>query len=544
MRRLARLAVLAAFVLALPAAADAGTGDARSGGGTNAYVSPALLAEAKAHPDASFDVIVQGEGRKGSAAVASDVRALGSGNGVGVLRRQFAAIAGVAAELTGKQILKLAEKKGISAITEDAAVTLAGTTYNGDWQFVAGLPRVAKAAPTIAVIDSGVDASRADFRGRIVERITMTALTPNSPGDGRGHGTFVASIAAGASRDYPGMAPGAKILSIDVMDDRGMAMTRDVIAAADWIYRNKDRYGVRVANFSLHSSVPSSFMFDPLDKAVEKLWFSGVVVVASSGNYAVNGQASGVPFAPGNDPFIITVGANDIAGSRTGWDDSAAPWSAYGYTLDGFAKPELAAPGRYMVGAVPTGSTMALERPDRIVAPGYMWMSGTSFAAPVVAGAAAHVLAAHPTWTPDQVKGALMLKALSVQSALPLSTGVGEAHAAGAAGVSDPPNPNLALNRFLVADPGGGSVPVFDAASWANVAMADASWANASWANASWANASWSAASWANASWANASWATASWAAQATADASWASASWAHASWASASWAAATTWVE
>ena len=138
-----------------------------------------------------------------------------------------------------------------------------------------------------------------------------------------------------------------------------MARTSDVIAAADWILKNKDRLNIRVANFSLHSSVPNSFMYDPLDKAVEKLWFANVVVVAAAGNFGVNGQPSTMGFAPGNDPFVITVGANDIDGSLSTWDDEAAPWSAYGYTLDGFAKPDIGAPGRYMIAPVPSTSTLA-----------------------------------------------------------------------------------------------------------------------------------------------------------------------------------------
>jgi serine protease AprX len=376
-----------------------------------------------------------------------------------------------------------------------------------------------------------VEPGRADFGSRLVAQVNMTSLQPNSPGDGRGHGTFVAGIAAGSGLNYAGVSPYSKIVSLDVMDDNGMAMTRDVIAAADWILQNKDTYNVRVANFSLHSSAWASVFFDPLDKAVEKLWLNGVVVVAASGNYAVDGQPSGVPYAPGNDPFVITVGADDVAGTLSMADDQAAPWSAYGYTLDGFAKPELAAPGRYIVGPVPAASTLPLERPGNVHAPGYMQLSVTSFAAPIVAGAAAQILAAHPAWTPDQVKGALMLTAKPIPAAAALSVGVGGVNVNRAAGVTSPPNPNAALNAYVVSD-SGGSGKVFDAASWASAAQADASWASASWASASWSTASWSTASWASASWSDASWASASWS-----DASWASASWADASWASASWA-------
>src|SRR4029079_11305266 len=136
-------------------------------------------------------------------------------------------------------------------------------------------------------------------------------------------------------------------------------------------------------------------------KAAERLWFNNVVVVAAAGNYGSTSGPSGGYFASASDPCVITVGATDTGRSVSTGDDVAAPWSAYGYTLDGFAKPDLGAPGRQLVGPVPSTSTMPLEHPERITAPGYMWMSGTSFSAPVVSGAAALVLAKNPTWTPD-----------------------------------------------------------------------------------------------------------------------------------------------
>ena len=92
------------------------------------------------------------------------------------------------------------------------------------------------------------------------------------------------------------------------------------------------------------------------------------------------------------------------------------------------------------------------------------------------------------------------------------------------------PNPNAGLNSFVVSDLVT-SGKIFDAASWSNVAQANASWNSASWASASWNSASWNSASWASASWNSASWASASWN-----SASWNSASWSDASWNSASW--------
>ena len=80
-----------------------------------------------------------------------------------------------------------------------------------------------------------------------------------------------------------------------------MGWTSDVIAGADWILAHKDQYGIRIANFSLNGSSDSSFMFDPLDKAVERLWFAGVTVVAAAGNYGENGVEGIVKYAPAND---------------------------------------------------------------------------------------------------------------------------------------------------------------------------------------------------------------------------------------------------
>jgi serine protease AprX len=526
-RRTALLATLALVVL-VPLGASASPSQAD---GPSAFVTPSLLSSAQSNVSGNFDVIVQGKGGNQAAKAVADVLGLAKKD-----FKDFRSIDGVAVKLSGAQLVALANDKHVTAITPDARVRLSSSSSsdsgNEKWPYVTGVQRYSGApAATIAIVDSGIDASRPEFAGRIAANVNLSTLPGNSPGDGRGHGTFVAGIAAGKLSGHDGAAPTAKIVSIDVMDDQGMARTSDVIAGADWILANKAQYGIKVANFSLHSSVANSFMYDPLDKAVERLWFSGVTVVVAAGNYGYADRPSGVPFAPGNDPFVITVGASDTGKSVATNDDVAAPWSAYGYTLDGFLKPELAAPGRYMVGPVPVTSTLYSERPDHVVETGYMELSGTSFSAPIVSGVAALILGKHPGFTPDQVKGALMLGAKPLPRATDMSEGVGEVNAGRSVEYSNPPSANKALNKYLTTDLLTGGT-VFDAASWASTAKVDASWASASWDSASWAEASWSSASWASASWSDASWASASWASGASAAASWADLSLASASWA------------
>jgi len=529
--------VLSVVVLASVLAAGASAGSSVKA--PTAQVPTDLLQAAQAKPNKMFKVIVQGRSATGSSTVASDVRSTGV-----AVRRSFKVISGVSATLPGKLILRLAKVRDISAITPDVQVQSTDYQDSEMWRDTADMTSLwtgapgadcatdpdtglqldpscvpagagpAPQAPAIAIVDSGIDTSKtADFGDRVVASVNFSSASPGATGDAEGHGTMVAGIAAGSSPDHMGAAPNAPLVSVRTADANGMSYTSDVIAGIDWILQNKDAYNIRVANFSIAGSVASSFTVDPLDQAVEKLWFNGVVVVAAVGNQGAGDSAAPI-YAPGNDPFVITVGAFDQNGDSATGNDTVAPWSAWGTTADGFHKPDISAPGRWLVMPVPANSTLAGQLPDRVVAPGYMWMSGTSFAAPMVSGAAAQVLARHPDWTPDQVKGALMLSARALDD--PNYTGgVGEVDAAAAAAVDDPPNPNDGLNGFITQNPLNGQ-PVFDSASWNEAVASDASWAEASWNEASWAEASWNEASWAEASWSAASWAEASWA-----DASW-----------------------
>jgi serine protease AprX len=519
-----------AIALAMPLAATAGGGSgSNSGHGSGnggGYVSHQLKQQGKSHPNDLVSVIVQLD-----ASVSSE-DAKRAENEMRKLGKRFGLINGFAGEIRGQDLEKLERIKGL-VVTADAPVRLQGllpiapltTTVTSTvtstvsptssqlWTHESGVNKLwsSTKAATIAVVDSGVDGSRADFTGRLKAQVNfVTTGNANAAGDGRGHGTFVAGIAAGNGKGYAGAAPNADIVSLDVMDDSGAGRTSDVIAAAEWIYQNKAAYNIRVANFSLHSSAVNHFWLDPLNVAVSKLWHAGVVVVAASGNYGQSDGPSGVPYAPGSNPFVITVGAVDIGGTAKPKDDARAPWSAYGRTPDGFMKPEICAPGRYMVGPISAGSTLAAQKADKLVSGGYIELSGTSFAAPVISGIAAQVLARNPGYTPDQVKGAVMRNARTVPEAAPLSCGVGQVNAV-QTGLSTKavPNPNQALNGFLRAQADG--TKVFDAVSWTDVSWSDVSWDAVSWSDVSWSDVSWDAVSWSDVSWTDVSWSDVSW---------------------------------
>jgi serine protease AprX len=553
------LLALLVFALAAPLAASAGSGYRADR--ADSYLAPSLRAAASSTPNAEVPVIVQSDRGAGKAQDALEE----INDAVDSTRLQI--VDAAAAELRAGDLPELAKSSGL-VIVPDTPVVLDGLNDVKEWNdkkvkrksrspqspqdfsskelwtSAVGLDRLwptlpsfgrsGTRAPSIAFVDSGIEATRSDFAGRIRAEVNLTSLPGNSAGDGRGHGTFVAGLAAGNALGRSGAAPSAGIVSIDVMDDQGMARTSDVIAAAQWILRNKQQYDIRVANFSLHSATASSFRWDPLDKALEKLWFGGVVVVASSGNDGKDGAQGHVTNAPANDPFVITVGALDLHNSASPERATLAPWSTWGYTYDGFAKPEISAPGRKLTGPIPAGSTLAKQRPAQVVHTpegAYMELSGTSLAAPIVAGIAADLLMLHPTFTPDQVKGALMVAARPVPRATAHSAGVGEVFAPQAAAMGAPPNPNLALNRFVVADPNDGGTPTFDDAAWLAAAKSATAWDAVSWLDG-WDDAAWSLVSWSDVSWSDVSWSDVSWT-----DVSWSDVSWTDVSWNDVSWA-------
>jgi serine protease AprX len=504
--------------------------------GGKTWVAKGLLDKAKSNPNDRVNVIIQSaDGTSGAdnafkwlAKLADNSKQ--SGDFQNTNQRSLGLVGGIAVSVPAKWLDKLQQVPGLT-VTPDALVRVQAVSTSlkssqlwpyesGNSELWAGdLALYNTKTPAIAIVDSGVQ-QRSDFGTRIRASVNLSTIDGNtSLNDERGHGTFVAGIAAGAAADLAGADPAAPIVSIKVMDQNGQAKTSDVINACQWILDNKAQYNIRVANFSLHSSYGTNFYRDPLDRAVEKLWFGGVVVVAAAGNYGTASGPSGVKYSPGNDPFVITVGAVDLGGTTKTNDDSVPSWSAYGYTYDGFYKPEVAAPGRYMVAPIAPGSTITAQKAGNMVGSDRIQLSGTSFAAPVVSGTAAQMLARHPGWTPDQVKGALMRTARKVRTN-PRAAGVGEVTATRAVVSTYTPNPNAGLERFVTADAASGS-QVFDAMSWSDAAKATMSWNSMSWSDQSWSDMSWSDQSWASMSWSDMSWSDMSWSDMSWSDMSW-----------------------
>ena len=382
--------------------------------------------------------------------------------------------------------------------------------------------------------------------------------------DGYGHGTHMAGIIAGRdsavqagdekTKDhFVGMAPDATLVSVKVGAADGGADVTQVIAAVDWVVAHRDDQDIRVINLSygLDSLQPSTL--DPLAHAVENAWRAGIVVVAAAGNGGEDGATRLT--TPAVDPYVIAVGSSDHQGSSSARATTVGAW-----TNDGTAerRPDLLAPGKSVVSLRVPGSLADVQHPEGLVTgdtSGRLFRgTGTSQSAAVVSGAAALLLQADPSLTPDQVKQALTASAdpltgsddptqgagvldvagayelvatgqvgAAVQQTFPPSTGLGSLEAARAGShVVDPEN-GVALT---------GEQDIFgapwDAAAWAQLSAQGRSWSGGTWLGSTWAGSSWAGTSWSSAAWTGRSWSGVDWSRR-----SWSSADFLRRSWSS-----------
>jgi subtilisin family serine protease len=325
----------------------------------------------------------------------------------------------------------------------------------------------------VAIIDSGVTSWHDDLTGsgrgdQRIDRFVDFVGGGQTTYDDYGHGTHVAGIIAGNGFDSggarTGIAPGARLTVLKVLDGHGAGRISDVIAALDYVVANKDELNIRVVNLSVSTGVYESYNLDPLALAAKSTVEAGIVVVAAAGNMGRDSQGHplyGGITAPGNAPWVLTVGASSHMGTADRSDDTMAAFSSRGPTaIDNGSKPDLVAPGVGVESLSNPNSAMytayapylldgTVPTPYRP----YLSLTGTSMATPVVTGTVALMLQANPDLTPNAVKAILQYTSQVYPDYDALTQGAGFLNAKGA----------VELANFM-ADPDDSAYP--DSSGW------------------------------------------------------------------------------
>jgi len=445
----------------------------------------------------------------------------------------------VAATLTADQILAAADLPGVEEIQADDDVVGVGWVDTLSFTNSAiGLAAVvppwengpAGAGVTVAILDSGIadhqDLLDQNGRLRLLAFKDFTRNGRKRAYDDAGHGTFVAGLIAGdgsaslppdqggeAVRQYRGVAPQADIVSLKVLDKFGEGRESDVVRAIAWAVLNKDRYNIRVLNLSLAGDVAGPTETDPMARAVEAAWKSGIVVVTAAGNEGAFGP--GGILSPGNDPYVITVGASDTHQTATTSDDTVCTYSSIGPTMfDEVAKPDVVAPGNKNISLrVPSSyidrtwpanqvavSSYILTAP-RWAEPQYFTLSGTSTSTPVVSGIVAVMLSADPSLSPDDVKLRLMATARTFAGVDPMQEGAGAVDVAAALAAT-----GLHANGYTLSARMGSGTSVLPADTYDR--WNEYKWTKYRWTKYRWTKYRWTKYRWTKYRWTKYRWTT------------------------------------
>src|SRR6266699_4320371 len=384
------------------------------------------------HNGATVDVIIQFN-QTPTAAHHQKVQSKG-----GVLKTKLDFIKAAHYSVPVESLDALADDPDVAYISPDrpvhGALDTTVATVNGGYAQTLGLNGKGIG---VAVVDSGIsDIPDLHNSSGSNEVVYSQSFVPNdtNTGDPLGHGTHVAGIIAsrGASstgsmyyRHFVGIASGVDLVNLRVLNQYGMSTDSVVISAIQRAIQLQRRYNIGVMNLSLGRAVYESASLDPLCQAVEQAWKAGITVVVAAGNYGrlntYGNNGYGTITAPGNDPYVITVGAMNTMGTPSRTDDVITTYSSKGPTsYDNYVKPDIVAPGNRVVSLYQPGSALSALLPKNpavidyykscnstLLSNAYFTLSGTSMASPVVSGAAA-LLLQQSRLTPDQVKARLM----------------------------------------------------------------------------------------------------------------------------------------
>jgi serine protease AprX len=460
---------------------------------------------------------------------------------------------GFKASVSASAAARLNRSATVVSVTPDSSLQSASSSYDPE---VAGSSYAASARATgvwangntgqnvtVAVLDTGV-ASVPDLSGRLIAGPDLSG-EGNSLHDSYGHGTVMAGLIAGSGQQsggaYPGIAPGARIVSVKVAGRSGAADVSQVLGGLQWIGTFAAKYNIKVVSLAWGSDSHQSSLVDPLDFAVERLWGMGITVVTSAGNA---GPGPMTITKPGDDPAVVTVGAfNDLATVDSA-DDAGLDFSSRGPTADGVSKPDVIAPGRTLVAVRSPGSTVEHNNPQALVTGGYIRGSGTSQATAVTAGGAALILAARPSLTPDQVKYALKSTARPISNLGSAAQGAGELRLSRAVTASTSAAPTQPLSALgvgsLEASRGSAHVQVICTGDTAPTQIVGEQVASCQpWDSEVWTSEVWTSEVWTSEVWTSEVWTSEVWTSEVWTSEVWTSEVWTSEVWTSASWDAA-----
>ena len=563
-----KTATFAAAILTL-ALASTTTSHAQAGTTWERSVT-AVVDSGLAHARGAVNVVVTAAAGGSSAAA----RAVTASHGT--VRAPLPIVDGVAATVPASDIAVLSRQPGLRAITLDRKGTFSSysfddTTTQSNFVASTGAGAAWQAGYTgqgvgVAVIDTGIS-PMPDVNGRVV-------YGPDLSGEGSlvdtyGHGTVMGGIIAGNGADSAnqaggartGVAPKATLVAVKTAGANGAVDVSTVLQAMTWVSAYASQFNIRVLNLSWGTPSTADPAVDPLNYAVERLWKQGIVVVVAAGNLGPN---AGTISKPGDDPTILTVGAYDDKQNSDPSDDSLASWSSRGPTAQGVTKPDVVAPGRYIIAQRSYGSTIEQQNPKALYAPSYIRGSGTSEATAVTSGLVALLLQAHPTWTPDQVKYALKSTASPMSSWSATNQGSGRVNLTAAIAA----NPGAAVQQSpsstglgsiensrggqhvtttcngvstvitgeidVRCEPWNGSA--WTGSAWTGSAWTGSAWTGSAWTGSAWTGSAWTGAAWTGSAWTGGAWTGGSWQGSAWTGSAWTGSAWTGSAWTGSAW--------
>ncbi|MGI8517320.1 MAG: S8 family serine peptidase, partial [Acidimicrobiia bacterium] len=358
-------------------------------------------------------------------------------------------------------------------------------------------------------------------------------------------------IQKGTEKEFLGIAPGSRIVSVKVGNFEGAVDVSQVIAAIDWVveHRNSDGLNIRVLNLSFGTTSTQSYLVDPLAHAVERAWKAGIVVVIAAGN---DGNSALVR-NPATSPFVIAVGASIPNSSYSASDDMVTSFSNCGGR-----GVDVVAPGKSVVSLLVPGSKVATDHPESIVAGRFLLGSGSSQAAAVVSGAAALIIDQRPDITPDQLKKLLKSTAQPIPGASSACQGSGLLDLKKARDTATPSA--LASKQTFAASTGAGSldlargnvrvslggvdltgeIDIFGQPyNSATHAVLGTTWSGGQWNGTTWSGTTWSSNAWTGTTWSGTTWSGTTWSANSWTGTTWSGTTWSGTTWSGTTW---STW--